>query len=67
MDLVLIAEEQLDINSKWKKVLLLVGVLLVEVRNEWEVVSSLTEIIFYSSVVLHISTSIHHLKDRHIV
>lgn len=40
MDLVLIAEEQLNINSKWKKLLLLTDVLLVVVRNEWEVIHS---------------------------
>lgn len=40
MDLVLIAEEQLNINSKWKKLLLLMGVLLVKVRSEWEVIHS---------------------------
>lgn len=40
MDLVLVAEEQLSINSKWKKLLLLMGVLLVEVRNECEVIPS---------------------------
>jgi len=37
MGSVLIAEEKLNINSKWKKLLLLMGVLLVEVKNEWEV------------------------------
>lgn len=36
----LIAEEQLNINSKWKKLLLLTDVLLVVVRNEWEVIHS---------------------------
>ena len=40
MDLVLVAEEQLNINFKWKKLLLLMGVLLVEGRNEWEVIYS---------------------------
>lgn len=40
MDLVLVAAEQLNINSKWKKLLLLMGVVLVEVKNEWEVISS---------------------------
>lgn len=42
MDLGLTAEEKLHINSKWKKPLQLMGILLMEARNEWEVISSLT-------------------------
>lgn len=39
-DLVLVTEEQLNINSKWKTLLLLMGAFLVEVRNKWELIYS---------------------------
>lgn len=65
IDFVLVANDKLNIDSKWKNLLLLMGALVVEGVGR-DIFSAWYENL-YSSVLLHISASTRDLTERNIV